>query len=451
MGVVVADARKAPSHTVDRESIERHVDSPVATLRRHDRAVATRSRAARHGGRPGVRRRVGRRAGAAGPLCRVRHDDRRRLVGADDLRPRGRDRGRAGDDPPPPSPATSGSSLAGTAIFAVASVVAGASTTLPMLLVARGAQGVGATLLLAGSLPVLAAVISSEERARKWWVLAATVGAVVGPALGGVLTQLLDWRAIFYVQAPVVAAALLVSARPGSQGGAHGRAPPRRTRCRAPPAGLRQRRVRSGVRRPRGCAVPRRPAGHRGVALHADPGRPARHRAAAGHPRRQRRDGDPGHASPRSRDPCSSPRASSGWDSCLEPGRSSPPLRWPCAAPGSTSSAPSSSRPPSPPTPQRSRPRERRSAPATPGWCSASSSSPRCWRQAWMPASSGRPSGRRARCWRSSSRSTRSCPSRGTCARPSRTPRRVRSPTSGRCSTSGGPNPTTPWDGPRTG
>ncbi len=107
--------------------------------------------------------------------------------------------------------------LAGTAIFAVASIVAGASTTLPMLLVARGAQGVGATLLLAGSLPVLAAVISSEERARKWWVLAATVGAVVGPALGGVLTQLLDWRAIFYVQAPVVAAALLVGLDPAAR------------------------------------------------------------------------------------------------------------------------------------------------------------------------------------------------------------------------------------------
>jgi hypothetical protein len=72
-------------------------------------------------------------------------------------------------------------------------------------------------LLLAGSLPVLEVITDSEVRARRWWAAAAAVGAAVGPALGGVLTQLLDWRAIFFVQAPIVAAALLVLVEPAAR------------------------------------------------------------------------------------------------------------------------------------------------------------------------------------------------------------------------------------------
>ena len=55
--------------------------------------------------------------------------------------------------------------------------------------------------------PVLGAIVPGEGRARRWWALAGAVGVAVGPALGGVLTQLFDWRAIFFVQAPIVAAA----------------------------------------------------------------------------------------------------------------------------------------------------------------------------------------------------------------------------------------------------
>jgi MFS family permease len=104
--------------------------------------------------------------------------------------------------------------VAGIVVFTAASLVAGWAGSLPVLLTARGAQGVGAILLLAGSLPVLAAITGSEARARHWWAVAAAVGAAVGPALGGVLTQLFDWRAIFFVQAPLVAVALLVVADP---------------------------------------------------------------------------------------------------------------------------------------------------------------------------------------------------------------------------------------------
>ncbi len=99
--------------------------------------------------------------------------------------------------------------VSGIVVFTAASLVAGAAGSLSVLLVARCAQGVGATLLLAGSLPVLTAITGGEGRARHWWAAAAAVGAAIGPALGGVLTQLFDWRAIFFVQAPVVALALV--------------------------------------------------------------------------------------------------------------------------------------------------------------------------------------------------------------------------------------------------
>ncbi len=100
--------------------------------------------------------------------------------------------------------------LAGAAVFAAASIVAGAAGSLDVLLGARAAQGIGAALLLAGSLPVLVALVPGPGRGRRWWAMAAAVGAAIGPALGGVLTEAFSWRAIFLVQAPIVAGALAV-------------------------------------------------------------------------------------------------------------------------------------------------------------------------------------------------------------------------------------------------
>ena len=101
--------------------------------------------------------------------------------------------------------------LVGAAVFAAASIVAGAAGSLDVLLGARAAQGCGAALLLAGSLPVLVELVPGPGRGRRWWALAAAVGAAIGPALGGVLTEAFSWRAIFLVQAPIVAGALAVA------------------------------------------------------------------------------------------------------------------------------------------------------------------------------------------------------------------------------------------------
>jgi hypothetical protein len=57
-------------------------------------------------------------------------------------------------------------------------------------------------------LPVLASLTGSIHRGATVWTAAGAIGVAIGPALGGVLTELFDWRAIFFVQAPVAALGL---------------------------------------------------------------------------------------------------------------------------------------------------------------------------------------------------------------------------------------------------
>lgn len=103
----------------------------------------------------------------------------------------------------------------GLAIFTAASLGCGLAQSLPVLVALRGVQGLGGALMLAASLPVMAALTGSARSGRAWWGLAGTIGAVVGPAVGGILTELFDWRAIFIFQAPLAAVGLLVAAHPG--------------------------------------------------------------------------------------------------------------------------------------------------------------------------------------------------------------------------------------------
>jgi predicted MFS family arabinose efflux permease len=99
----------------------------------------------------------------------------------------------------------------GLVLFLCASLACAAAGSLAFLIGARCVQGAGAALLLAGALPVLVALTGSRTAGATVWTLAGTFGAAVGPALGGVLTEAFDWRAIFVAQAPVAGAALLVA------------------------------------------------------------------------------------------------------------------------------------------------------------------------------------------------------------------------------------------------
>jgi predicted MFS family arabinose efflux permease len=99
--------------------------------------------------------------------------------------------------------------VAGLAVFGLASLGSGAAGTMGVLVGMRAVQGLGGALLLCASLPVFAVATRSGESPLAGWATAAALGAAIGPAVGGLLTEVFDWRAIFLAQAPVAAAAAL--------------------------------------------------------------------------------------------------------------------------------------------------------------------------------------------------------------------------------------------------
>ncbi len=100
---------------------------------------------------------------------------------------------------------------AGALVFLAASIVCAVAGSLGVLVAARSVQGLGGALLLAASLLVLVRLAGSTARGVAIWTAAGTIGAAVGPALGGALTQVFDWPAIFVVQAPIAGAAFLAA------------------------------------------------------------------------------------------------------------------------------------------------------------------------------------------------------------------------------------------------
>ncbi len=94
----------------------------------------------------------------------------------------------------------------GAVVFTASSVWCASADGMLLLNLARVAQGLGASLLFATSLALLAnAFPTGRERATALAAYGATIGAAfaVGPLLGGVLTEWLDWRAIFLINVPV--------------------------------------------------------------------------------------------------------------------------------------------------------------------------------------------------------------------------------------------------------
>ncbi len=107
--------------------------------------------------------------------------------------------------------ATRRSVVAGLAVFGLASLGSGLADSLTVLVVWRCVQGAGAGLLLCASLPLFAGGRRDGAMVLQSWAATAALGAAVGPAAGGILTQVFDWRAIFLAQAPVAALAALTA------------------------------------------------------------------------------------------------------------------------------------------------------------------------------------------------------------------------------------------------
>jgi EmrB/QacA subfamily drug resistance transporter len=98
--------------------------------------------------------------------------------------------------------------VAGTAVFALASAACGLAGGIRQLLAARALQGVGAALLVPGSLALIGSVFPSAERGRAigTWSGSTAVATAIGPAFGGWLVQAISWRAIFWINVlPAVA------------------------------------------------------------------------------------------------------------------------------------------------------------------------------------------------------------------------------------------------------
>jgi DHA2 family methylenomycin A resistance protein-like MFS transporter len=106
--------------------------------------------------------------------------------------------------------------MAGFAIFTAASLVCAVAPTSAILIAARAAQGIGASILVPNSLALLNhAYPDAKERGRAvaMWAAGASLALTAGPFVGGALIALVGWRSIFLVNLPVGLAGLWLTWR----------------------------------------------------------------------------------------------------------------------------------------------------------------------------------------------------------------------------------------------
>src|SRR5437773_5312592 len=98
------------------------------------------------------------------------------------------------------------------AVFTLSSIWCGLSPTVLSLILARAVQGIGAALLVPGSLAIISASFSEEQRGRAFgtWSGFSALTTVVGPVLGGVLVQYASWRWVFFLNVPLAVVVLVV-------------------------------------------------------------------------------------------------------------------------------------------------------------------------------------------------------------------------------------------------
>src|SRR5215204_5675279 len=103
--------------------------------------------------------------------------------------------------------------IAGLAIFTLSSLACGLATGPEMLIGARIVQGVGAALMNPATLSIITATFPPRQRGMAIGIWAGTAGMAlaIGPLLGGVITQKIDWSWIFFVNVPVGILAIVVA------------------------------------------------------------------------------------------------------------------------------------------------------------------------------------------------------------------------------------------------
>lgn len=120
--------------------------------------------------------------------------------------------------------------LLGMAAFTAASLLCGLAPNIHLLVAARAVQGVGAAMLVPGSLALISSIFHPDDRARAIgaWSALAGATAALGPFLGGWLIDAVSWRMIFVINLPLAAVAGFVTlvhvpeSRPAAASAAHG-------------------------------------------------------------------------------------------------------------------------------------------------------------------------------------------------------------------------------------
>jgi EmrB/QacA subfamily drug resistance transporter len=103
--------------------------------------------------------------------------------------------------------------IAGVFVFAAASVGCGLAASIDQLIVARSVQGVGAALLVPGSLAIISASFDETSRGKAigTWSGFTAITTAIGPVLGGWLVEHASWRWVFYINLPLAVAVICIS------------------------------------------------------------------------------------------------------------------------------------------------------------------------------------------------------------------------------------------------
>ncbi len=105
--------------------------------------------------------------------------------------------------------------LAGVAVFTAGSIACGLAPNMRMLIAFRALQGIGAALMVPGSLAIISATFPDNERGKAigTWSAFTSITMIVGPLVGGFFIDHASWRAIFFINVPFAAIVLYLALR----------------------------------------------------------------------------------------------------------------------------------------------------------------------------------------------------------------------------------------------